>query len=159
MILNYLFFLFVAWFHPLHMSVSELVLNPKSGSIEISHRIFLDDLEAALQERYGKPIDLMKPSDQPLAQKLVGDYLQQHFRLQLNGKAVQPRYLGFEVEEEAIWAYMEVPKVGKVSSINVQNTLFFKRFADQVNLVNITIGSKLQSMRLQASNDNGTLKW
>ncbi|WP_224999943.1 DUF6702 family protein [Cesiribacter sp. SM1] len=159
MILNYLFLLIVGWFHPLHLSVSEVVLNPKSGSLEISHRIFLDDLEADLQERYGNQIDLINPSDPALVQELVGSYLNQHFRLQVNGKAVQAQYLGFEVEEDAIWAYMEVPKVRQLSSINVHNSLFFKRFNDQVNLVNVKVGSKIQSMRLQTDNDNGTLKW
>lgn len=159
MILNYVFLLVVGWFHPLHLSVSEVVLNPKSGNLEISHRIFLDDLEADLQERYGKQIDLMKPSDPELVQELVGNYLNQHFRLQVNGKNVQTRYLGFEVEEDAIWAYMEVPKVRQISSINVQNSLFFNRFNDQVNLVNVSVGNKIKSMRLQADNDNGTLKW
>ncbi|AHM61564.1 hypothetical protein D770_16550 [Flammeovirgaceae bacterium 311] len=159
MIPNYLLLLIVGWFHPLHLSVSEVVLNPKSGSLEISHRIFLDDLEADLQERYGKQIDLINPADPEFVQELVGNYLEQHFRIQVNGKAVQARYLGFEIEEEAIWAYMEVPKVRQVSSINVQNRLFFKRFNDQVNLVNVTVGNKIKSMRLQADNDNGTLKW
>ena len=159
MILNYLIFLLVGWFHPLHLSISEIVLNPKTNNLEISHRIFVDDLEDDLKERTGQSINLSKPHDPKLVQQLVGDYLKQHFRLQVNGKTVQPHYLGFEVEEEAIWAYMEVPKVRQVSSVNVQNTIFFKRFTDQLNLINVTVGDKLQSLRLQANQNSGTLEF
>ena len=160
MMLNYIFLLILgSWFHPLHLSISELVLNQKNGNLEISHRIFVDDLQDALKERTGIVLDLTKPKDAQLAQEMVGDYLQQHFRLQLNGKAVRPNYLGYEVEEDAIWAYMEVPKVRKISDVNVQNTLFFKRFTDQLNLVNVKVGDKLQSLRLDAGEPSGSLQF
>jgi hypothetical protein len=159
MMLHYLFLLIFSWFHPLHLSISELVLNQKTNSLEISHRIFIDDLEAALKEQNGQVLDLTSPKDPQLAKEVVGDYLRQHFRLQLNGKTVQPQYLGYEVEEDAIWAYMEVPRVRQLRSVNVQNTLFFKRFTDQMNLINVTVGKELKSLRLQADSPNGDLQF
>lgn len=159
MILNYLILLFVGWFHPLHLSISELELSPKSGSLEISHRIFIDDLENAIKDRTGIAVSLSDPKDPELAQQLVGDYIHQHFRLQLNGKSIMPQYLGYEVEEEAIWAYMEVPKVRKISSVSVQNTLFFKRFTDQINIINVKVGDSLKSLRLEANEPEGSLNF
>ena len=159
MILNYLILLIAGWFHPLHLSISELELSTKNGNLEISHRVFIDDLEAALKERSGLTIDLSKPKDPALAQQLVGDYLLQHFRLQINGKAVQPQYLGYEIEDEAIWAYMEVPKVRKLSTLTVQNTLFFKRFTDQINIINVKVGDQLKSLRLDAKDPQGSLNF
>ena len=159
MMLNYILLIFIGWFHPLHLSISELVLNPQSSNLEISHRVFIDDLEAALSEQSGLVLDLTKPKDPQLAKKLVGEYLQKHFSLQINGKAVQPTYLGYEVEEDAIWAYMEVPKVRQLSSVQVQNTLFFRRFTDQMNLVNVTVGGNLKSLRLQADSPTGNLRF
>lgn len=157
MMLSYLFLLIFGWFHPLHISISEIVLNPKNGNVEISHRIFLDDLTDDLKERIGRPLELTDKKDAEMMQELVGDYLQQHFRLELNGKPARLQYLGYEVEDDVVWAYMEVPKVRKVSSINVRNTLFFRRFVDQMNLINVTVGEDLQSLRLDRSQDNGTL--
>ncbi len=157
--LQFIFLLIFSWFHPLHISISELALNPKTSNLEISHRIFIDDLEAALKEQSGLVLDLTKPKDPEQAKKIVGEYLQQHFQLQLNGKSVKPQYLGYEVEEDAIWAYMEVPKVRQLRQVNVQNTLFFKRFTDQMNLVNVTVGGTLKSLRLQADEPSGSLQF
>lgn len=159
MMLHYIFLFFLGWFHPLHLSISDIVLNPKSGNLEISQRIFIDDLENALRNRTGLPLDLINPKDPALAQELVGDYLKQHFRLQVNGSAVKLHYLGYEVEEDAIWAYMEVPKVRRVSSVHVQHTLFFRQFTDQLNLVNVSIGDQLLSLRLQADEKSGILRF
>lgn len=159
MILNYLLLLFVGWFHPLHVSISELELSAKSGSLHISHRIFIDDLEAAIKEKSGKRVDLSTQKEAALAQALVGEYIQQHFNLKIDGKPVKPAYLGYEVEDEAIWAYMEVPKVRKLSSITVHNSLFFNRFNDQTNLVNVKVGKELKSLRLEASTPQGSLSF
>jgi hypothetical protein len=155
--IHYLLLFLAGWLHPLHLSVSDLVLNPQSGSLEISHRIFLDDLEDALKEYTGQPIDLTNPKDPQYAQEMVGRYLQQHFQLHINGKAVKPQYVGYELEEEAVWAYMEVPGLRQFGSISIQNTLFFDRFTDQLNLVHVSQKGKIKSLRLDSKSERGTL--
>lgn len=159
MILQFIFLLFTSLFHPLHLSISELVLNPKNGNLEISHRIFIDDLEADLKERSGQSLDLIKPKDAEKARALVGNYIEQHFKLQVNGKSAKPQYLGYEVEEDAIWVYMEVPGVRKLKEVQVQNTLFFKRFTDQLNLINVNVGGQIQSLKLEADQPTGHLRF
>ncbi len=159
MMLNYIFLFLLGWFHPLHLSISDIVFNQKTGSLEISQRIFIDDLEDALRSHSGLPMDLINPKDPAMAQQLVGDYLKQHFRLQVNGKAVETHYLGYEIEEDAIWAYLEVPKVRRLNSVQVQHTLFFHQFTDQLNLINVTVGDQLKSLRLQSDEDAGTLRF
>jgi hypothetical protein len=155
--IHYLLLFLAGWLHPLHLSVSDLVLNPKSGSLEISQRVFLDDLEDAIREHTGQSIDLSNPKNPQYAQEVVGRYLQRHFQLQINGKAVQAQYVGYELEEEAIWAYMEVPGVRQIKSISIQHTLFFDRFTDQLNLVHVSQKGEIKSLRLDSKSERGTL--
>lgn len=157
MMLNTLFLLMFTWLHPLHLSVSDLVVNPKTGGLEISHRIFLDDLEDALKEESGRSVDLSNPKNPQEVQALVGRYLQQHFKLILNGKPVKAHYLGYELEEDAIWAYMEVEKVGRLRTVEVQNTLFFNRYMDQLNLVHVSQKGETKSLRLDKKGSSGSL--
>ena len=146
--------------HPLHLTVTDIELNPKTGGLEISQRIFMDDLEDAMNERYGKGrIDLYNPKDPALMQELVGDYLLQHMKLTLNGRREQPQYLGYEVEEEAIWAYFEVPKLRKLRTFEFEHSLFLNRFSDQTNLINVSANDDLQSLKLTPDEPWGELSW
>jgi hypothetical protein len=147
-------------FHPLHLTVTDIELNPKNGSLEISQRVFMDDLEDAMNERYGKGrVDLYNPADPALLQELVGDFLQQHMRIKLNGRPEQPLYLGYEVEDDAIWAYFEVPKLRKLRQFEMEHTLFFNRFNDQTNLINVSAHDDLQSLKLDQDEPRGVLQW
>lgn len=135
-------------FHPLHLSVSDVVYQPESNSLEITQRLFSDDLEDALRNFSGQKADVLNPPDPEQLSALIGDYLLEHFRLQLNGKPVQLNYLGYEIEGEAVWVYLEVPGVRRVREIGIQNTTFFELFDDQVNLINIEKDGEIRSLKL-----------
>lgn len=135
-------------FHPLHLSVSDVVYKPESKSLEITQRLFSDDLEDALRTFSGRKVDVLNPPDPERLSALIGDYLLENFRLQLNGKPVQPNYLGYEIEGEAVWVYLEVPGVRRVREIGIQNTAFFELFDDQVNLINVEKDGEIRSLKL-----------
>ena len=42
-------------FHPLHVSVTEIEMDQKDKRLEIMMRVFMDDLEVTLREKYQKP--------------------------------------------------------------------------------------------------------
>ena len=151
------FYLFLL--HPLHLSVSDIKYNQEAKSLEITQRLFADDLEDALRHFNGSKVDVLNPADPKQLSDLIGSYLQQNFRLQLNGKQIPVKYLGYEIDQDAVWAYMEVPNVRKVQSIGVQSTLFFELFDDQVNLVNVDKEGKIRSLKLTSSQKRDQLNY
>ena len=44
--------IFFSYLHPFHVSVCDVDFKEESKSIQVSQRIFLDDLEKALNEKY-----------------------------------------------------------------------------------------------------------
>lgn len=135
-------------FHPLHLSVSDVVYKPENKSLEITQRLFSDDLEDALRHHSGKKTDVLNPANAEQLSALIGDYLSENFELQLNGQTVQPNYLGYEIEGEAVWVYLEVSNVKRIRQIGVRNTIFFELFDDQVNLINIEKEGAIRSLKL-----------
>lgn len=134
--------------HPFHVSVCEINFNEGSKSLEITHKIFLDDLENALKDEYGGKIDLMNIRNPGKIDEMVKNYVSNHFIVSVDEKEVSANFIGSEVEEDAMWVYLEVPKVKRLSEIKVQNTILFQQFADQVNLVHIKNNGKLKSIKL-----------
>jgi hypothetical protein len=145
--------------HPLHLSVSDIEYNPETKSLEITQRLFADDLEDALHHQNSGKVDVLNPADPARLSALIGRYLQQNFQLQLNGKQTETKYLGYEIEGDAVWVYMEVPNVRRIKSISVQNTVFFEMFDDQVNLINVDKDGEIRSLKLSSSQKRDRLNY
>lgn len=159
MITNIFLFLYISLFHPLHLSVSDISHNRETNSLEITQRIFADDLEDALRNRLGGKIDVFNPTDPELLSELIGDYVQQNLRVSLDSRPVRLSYLGYEREEDAIWVYLEVPKIKKFNTIMVRNTIFFEMFDDQLNLINVKKNGSIRSMKLEPDNQQASLSY
>lgn len=136
------------FFHPFYVSVTEIKHNERSKSIEISSKLFFDDFESALEAKYRTKIDILKPTDRRKVDQLISDYLSKHLQLQVNGKPVKMNYLGYEIEEDGAWCYFEVPKVSKMSKIEIVNDILFDEHASQVNLLHVTVKGNRKSTKL-----------
>jgi hypothetical protein len=47
--------------------------------------------------------------------------------------------LGFEREGEATWCYLEVKNIPLVKRIDIQNSILYDSFSDQINLMHVTV--------------------
>ena len=72
--------------HPIFMSVTEIEHNSKDKTLEISCKVFTDDLEKTLRQTYKGTVDLINPKDKAAMNKLVSDYVQQHLSITADGK-------------------------------------------------------------------------
>ena len=56
-----------AWFHPMHVSVTEIEMDEKEKRLEIMMRVFIDDLEVTLRQNFKQPeLDVLEPKGQSL---------------------------------------------------------------------------------------------
>ncbi|HEY1024814.1 MAG TPA: DUF6702 family protein [Sphingobacteriaceae bacterium] len=139
---------FLNFFHPFYVSVTDIRHNERSRSIEVSSKLFFDDFESALEAKYKTKIDILKPADRKQVDRLINDYLGRHLLLKVNGKLVKMNYLGYEIEEDGAWCYFEVPKIGKVSTIEIVNDILFDEHASQVNMLHVTVKGNRKSTKL-----------
>jgi len=139
---------FAAWLHPMHVSVTEIEMDEKEKRLEIMMRVFIDDLELTLRRNFKQPeLDVLEPKGQSLDQ-LMQNYLKTRFQISLDGKAQVIKYLGHERDHEAFIFYVEVDKVKKWKSIQVQNSIITEVYDDQSNLVHVTLAETVRSLRL-----------
>lgn len=155
-ILTFLIHLFS--FHPIHVSVTEITYDEKDKELEVISRIFIDDLESAIRNSQNKPeLNLLNPGTSGPIDKLVSEYVQPRFKIKLDGKEIKATYLGHEIENEAILCYIQVPAAKKWRVIEVTNTIITELHSDQSNLVHVTVGGDVKSLRLMQNNPSGKL--
>ena len=143
------FTLLTAVFHPFYMSVTEINHNAKTKSIEVSCHIFTDDLEKDFKVRYKKAIDLTHPANKAFADSCLKYYLYDKLHININGKDLEMHYLGYEINEDAVWSYFECENIATIKSVKVYDAILFDRIEEQSNLVHLTVNGKRQSFKLE----------
>lgn len=160
-ILSFLYsvLIFVQSLHPLHVSVTEIEYDEKDRALEMMMRVFIDDLELTLKNKYQNPnLDILNPKERTVDQ-MMGDYFKEHFAIKLDDKPMSHAYLGHEREGEVFIFYIEISKVKKFSSIYVLNNVIMETYDDQSNLIHVTVKGKVKSLRLTKSNQSGILSF
>jgi hypothetical protein len=160
--LNYIFMLFLGWkvfFHPFYISLTEIRYNPENQSLEIAQKIFWDDLEVALADIYKTKVDFLNPISQDALESMVESYLLEKNEIMVNGKKVSLEFLGFEIEEEAVWFYMEALKVPVPQIVQIRNEVLIEHFEGQQNIVNFYKEQKPKSLILYKGKEIGTLNF
>jgi hypothetical protein len=144
-----LFYSFLLFLHPIHLSVSEINYSEKDKALQITSRIFLDDLELSIQKQLNKPdLDLLEPGKDLTTEKLISEYVLQHFSVKLDGKIQKLNFLGFEREDPAIICYIEIENIKKFKTIEIKNDVIMETHNDQSNLVHVTYKGPVKSLRL-----------
>ena len=138
----------LAFFHPFYVSVTEIKHNVRTKSLEISSRVFYDDLEVALENSSKSKIDILNPFDRKKVDAAMADYFAKHLQLSVNRKVVNIKYLGYEIEDDAAWCYFEVPKVLNVGSITIKNDILYQEHSEQINMMHVIVKGKRQSTKL-----------
>lgn len=126
-----------AYKHPLHVSTTELSLNTKTKSVEISTRLFTDDFESILQKNFKQKIDLSNPRVKNDMEVLVKKYLLDHLNMQINSKTATLNFVGFEIDQEATYVYFEVEKISNIKSISINNSILYDQFDDQMSIIHV----------------------
>ncbi len=122
--------------HAFHTSLAEIHYNPKEKSLEVSIRMFTDDLEEALTKaNNGQKVMIGGKNDN--ADAVLNRYIQQHFAIISPQKSKKKlNFLGKELEGDATRVYVEIPDCQDLKSHILYNNLMQELFDDQSNLVN-----------------------
>ena len=134
--------------HPFHVSVTEINHNVSEKSLEISCKIYTDDFEKILAKNYKTKVDLGKAEMKTAMDSLVKKYILSHLSVKPDGRAIVYTYIGFEIESEACYAYVEVSNVSSVTNLAVSNSILYDEFDDQMNIIHVTVGGKRKSNKV-----------
>lgn len=134
--------------HPFYVSVTQIEENAKEKILEVSCKIFTDDFEKTLRMHYKDNVDLLNPADQSSMNKKVNDYISQHLKISIDGKAYPLIFLGYEQNEEAVECYFQVNNVSVNKSVSVFNNILFEYKPEQTNIVHVTVRGKRKSRQL-----------
>lgn len=147
-----IFFSFTELKHPYHVGSVEINYNQKSKTFEITGRFFLDDLENALNNKYGKSLHFNDPKFKTQLNEALKNYSSEYFKLKGNNKFLNVNFVGYEEDHESVNVYLESEKIDNPKKVEAAVSFLYNLFDDQINIVHIVINGNRKSEKLTYPN-------
>jgi hydrogenase maturation factor HypE len=145
--------------HKFYISVTNVDYSEKYQSVQIITRVFIDDINAVLKERYDIPSNLGADRESSLDQEYFEKYIRTKFLVEINGETVKYDFIGKKYDSDMLICYLEVPNVPlkDLKQIGVENEMLTDIYDDQQNVVHFNINGKKKSFVLVKSHTKGML--
>jgi phosphosulfolactate phosphohydrolase-like enzyme len=134
--------------HPFYVSVTEITHDAGKNELQVSSRIFADDLENVLKKQSRLPVDIIHPANRAQTDSLVAGYVAKHLFITIDGKAVKLHYLGYKIEEEAAWCFLEVENVKPFKQVHVKDDILYTEHPNQINMIHVILHGERKSTKL-----------
>lgn len=134
--------------HKYYLSVTDVEYNAEAKSVQLITRIFYDDLEDVLNERYDKNFTLSDRSDQEEIDTYLKKYLTSKIKIRVNDELKKLQFVGKEYEDDYVVCYIETSGVDSITKFEIENELLIDLFPEQKNMIHTKIYKRQKSFLL-----------
>ena len=138
--------------HPYHVGSVELNYNQKSKTFEVTGRFFMDDLENAVNKKYGKNLHFLDQKSEKEMNILLKNYTSEYLKLKVNNQALPLNFVGYQEDKESVDLFLESAAVTNPKKIETAVSLLYNLFDDQMNIIHIIINGQRKSEKLSYPN-------
>lgn len=140
-------YLLIPLVHPNHVSVTDIVFNNKTETLEITISLFPEDVENVVRKYKEPEFILDERTKNGLAKEFLVFYLNDHFKLSNENSPIPIKYLGMEINDEIVHCYMESAHIENPTELKVENTVLFDLQDEQVNFNHFKSEGKIRSVK------------
>lgn len=154
-IILYILFFFSAAAHDIHLSKTDLHYKTDQQALQFTIHIFMDDLEAEIEQESNEKLKLFSKDESPKADSLLYSYLDNHLKIKIDQEPVQRTYIGKEISEDlmAVWIYLEVENQKAFKHLEVENSILTNLYDDQRNILNFKVDRKRKAFFMLDAKD------
>ena len=145
--------------HKFYVSVTQINFAQDKKAIQITSRIFIDDLNNALEKKHKKKFYIGSTKESEEEIQLMKNYFNENFSIKVNSKSKPTVYLDKEVEDDVIILYHVIRDVSKINSLEIKNTTLFDFLPEQQHIIHTQISGKKLSALLTFENREELLKY
>ena len=120
--------------HKFYLSNTSIEFNAQTRAIEITSKIFTDDLEHAIEAQCYRYHSLYPQS--PEVFELVKKYIGEKLSLQVAGRNVVLNFIGYSVDNDMTTLFIE-GNYFDPNQVVVNNTILLDLYSDQQNIVEV----------------------
>ena len=143
--------------HKFYVSITSIDYAPEEQTLQLISKIFLDDIEDALETRYGRKFHFNSKKEKKEDSELLKDYVFQKLKINVNGKPATLNYIGKEYDIDTVKFFIEISNVSTFNTIEVENKVLLDMFSEQQNIIHVKKYDTRRSLILDKENPKGLL--
>lgn len=140
--------------HPYYISVIDVKYNTQQSALQISSKMFINDLENALKKTSKKNIDILHPKSKAETDTALFSYVKERLSFVVNSKPQPLNYIGYEKEEDAIWTYLEIKNLRAPKKIDINTKLLYDFLPSQTIIIHCEINGVKKSSKITNPDSN-----
>lgn len=134
--------------HPFYISVTEIRINKSTNQMTVSCRMFMDDLEEAIDKLFDMHIDIIRSIEKQSYIDVLSQYIYQHLQIMSGGKFCLFQMVGYEIEDEAVWCHFLSENIVFDGTLQITNRLLYDFLSGQTNIIHVYVNEDRQTTRL-----------
>lgn len=145
--------------HKFYMAIHQVNYAPEKKMLQITSRIFMDDLNKVLEKKYNKKLNLGTDKETAEEIMLLKKYLAENFSIKVNGQSKPMTFLSKEVDGDVLVCYSNIKGISKINSLEISNSVLIDWNTEQQNITHVTILNTKNSILFTDSSRNKVLKY
>lgn len=146
-------------FHKFYVGVFQVDYVAEKKMIQITSRIFIDDLNNGIEKKYHKKTLVGTEKETQADLDLLKKYLAENFTIKINGQAKPITFLSKEVEGDVLICYSRIKDIDKFKTIEISNTILVDWSSEQQNITHISAFGTKRSVLFTESSRKELLKY
>jgi hypothetical protein len=145
--------------HKFYVGVFQIDYFKEKKAVQITARLFIDDLEKALYKKHNKHIYITTKDEIAEANTLIANYLSEKLKIKINNKSQTLQFLTKEQEDNIVICYLKIPFKDNIKDFEITNTVLSDIFKEQQNLVHLNLNSNKKTLLFTNTETNQKLKY
>ena len=141
----------ISFTHEYYVSITEVVYVSEKQQLQLTTRVFTDDMEAYFNSQTNENIQLSPDHNPILIDALVERFFQNNFKVFFDNNKLEISYLGRQYQEDQMLIFAEVTELSPPTSYKIQNTILIPFRTKQQNIVRVKNNITQKSFLMNAS--------
>lgn len=147
-------------FHKFYVGVFQVNYAAEKKMLQITSRIFIDDLNNAMEKKYHKKTFVGTSKETQEDIDLFKKYLSENFSIKVNGQLKTITFLSKEVEaDDVLVCYSRIKDIEKFKTLEISNTILVDWNSEQQNITHISAFDTKKSVLFTQSSRKEVLKY
>ena len=146
-------------FHKFYVGVFQVDYFKEKKAVQITARLFIDDLEKVLHKKYNKHFYITTKDEVADANTYIAKYLDEKLKLKINNKIQTVQFLAKEQEENIVICYLKINYKDNIKDLEITNNVLSDLFSEQQNLLHLNINGNKKTILFTNTETNQKLKY
>ena len=141
--------------HEFYVSTTSVDFVLDKNEIQITSQFFLDDVENLIKFQKPNTTLIFEKTSNEDNNLIMRDFIQKNFKISINKKSQEVKYLGYELKDELLVVYYHTEfSNSEVFNIEVYNSFLINFIESQKNIVHVKFKNLKKSFLLTSLNKN-----